>query len=144
MNFTNLDFLIPLFHTLNLSITYSLLFAFIDLYYIKWYRNLTKQDKRLTILYKSFFVAITGYSVIIREPYLIPTLILTIWLLFDSLIGLYLYKSIFRVGSNSNLDDFGDNLDSKDDNIAKVYWYSRLALIVISIFIYYVFFYKFN
>lgn len=137
MNFTNLDFLIPLFHTLNLSITYSLLFAFIDLYFIKWYRNLTKKDKRLTIALKSFFVATTGYSVIIREPYLIPTLILTIWLLFDSLIGLYLYNSIFRVGSNSILDNVGDNLDSKDDNIAKVYWYSRLGLIIISIILYY-------
>lgn len=137
------QFLVPLFHTLNLAITYSLLFAFIDLYYIKWYRNITKNDKSVIILYRSIFVAITGYSVVIREPFLIPTLALSIWLLFDTLMGLFMYNNLFKVGKNSIMDDFGDLIDHENDEVAKVYWYGRLGLIFVSIGIFYGFFYKF-
>jgi|SRR6188508_1338860 len=128
--------LIHLSHILFLASLYSLLFAFIDIYFTKWYRNLTKRDKRLTIVLKSVFVAITGYSTIIREPYLIPVLILLLNLMFDSLTGLYFYNSIYAVGKNSVLDYLGDNIDKKLDQRAKIYWFIRLVLIVVGISIY--------
>lgn len=131
-----------LFQISTLSLLYSLLFCFIDLYFIKWYRNLTKRDKKLTIVLKSVFVAITGYTTILKEPYLIPTLILTTWLLFNSFMGLYLYNNFFKVGKNSVLDDIEDIIDTKDDQIAKLSWFIKLGLIVVSIGIYFII--KFN
>lgn len=119
-----------LFQILTLSLLYSLLFAFIDIYFIKWYRNLTKQDKKLTIVLKSIFVVVTGYPLIIKEPYLIPILILTIWLTFDSLMGLYLKNNPFYLGKNSVLDEKGDELDSKLDQNAKLWWFIRLGIIL--------------
>ncbi len=131
-------YLFNLFQILTLALLYSLLFCITDLYFIKWYRNLSKQDKKLTIVLKSVFIAITGYSAIIKEPYLIPTLILTTWLLFNSFMGLYLYNNLFKVGKNSVLDDIEDSIDQKDDQIAKLSWFIKLGLIVVSVGIYFI------
>ncbi len=122
--------LIDVYNVLKLSTLYALLFAFIDIYYIKQYRNLTKADKRKTIVFKSIFVAITSCTIIIKVPFLLPTLLFGLSLLFDSLMGLYIKNKMFYVGSEAVLDDFADNIDGVNDNNAKVYWFIRLVLLI--------------
>lgn len=125
-------------YTIFLAIFYSLLFAYIDIYYIKNYRNLTKKDKRLTYTLRIIFCSITSFKLITENPFITPLLIFSIWLTFDSLMGLYLKNNPFYLGKNSVLDEKGDKLDSKLDQNAKLWWFIRLGLIIGYIIVYFI------
>lgn len=122
--------------TISFSLIYSLIFIYVDIFYIKWYRNLLKKDKVYTLTFKSLFVLLTASYWFYYNLVLIGLLVLCLNLIFDSLAGLYFYKSIFKTGSNSKLDEFADNLDNKKDKYAKLFWYLRFFIILIYIILY--------
>lgn len=117
-----------------LSLSLSIIIVSIDYLIIKKYRNLTKQDKKVTTMLKA--LVIIPALILFNDIKGVLLSIVLISILFDLGIGYLLTGKLFYLGNNSVLDELGDKLDGKKDNYGVVYFIIKIVIFgILMIFI---------
>jgi len=111
-----------------LSILISVILVLVDYLIIKNYRNLTKQDKKVTTLLKA--IGVIPVLFLFNDIKGVTLSIILISILFDLGIGYLLTGKLFYLGNNSALDELGDKLDGKKDNYGLVYFIAKIIIFV--------------
>lgn len=109
-----------------LSIIISFILVLVDYLIIKNYRNLTKQDKKVTTVLKA--LGIIPVVFLFNDIKGVVLSIVLISILFDLGIGYLLTGKLFYLGNNSVLDNVGDKLDGKKDNNGLVYFLIKCVI----------------
>lgn len=116
-----------------LTIFISLILVLGDYVIIKNYRNLTKQDKKVTTVLKAIGVIPVLFLFNDIKGVVLSTVLISI--LFDLGIGYLLTGKLFYLGNNSVLDELGDKMDGKKDNYGFLYFVVKLIIFAILILV---------
>ena len=116
-----------------LTIIISFILVLVDYLIIKNYRNLTKQDKKVTTILKA--IGVIPVLFLFNDIKGVVLSIVLISILFDLGIGYLLTGKLFYLGNNSVLDELGDKLDGKKDNYGLLYFGVKLIIFGILILV---------